>query len=555
MSAQTFDDNLATMNEQRISLSAEGSPAGSVREKLMGLFALSADARALEQQVEARVSELAHDFACNPRISTDIEVSRIVEASADYHLPSAPSDVRDYVEHIATNLVAHSINTASPRYIGHMTSALPYFVRPLGKLMTAINQNPVKMETAKSLTPYERQVMAMMHRLVFRMKDCFYDEHAHSRESTLGMMTTGGTEANLSALWCARNQSLRGDGDLPAVSKSGLIAALKARGYEGVAIVGAKSTHYSFQKATDVLGLGDDGLIRVAVDRDNRIDLRELRRVLERCREERLLVFALVGVAGATDSGAVDPLNDLADIAQEYGIHFHVDAAWGGALLFSERHRHILSGIERADSVTIDGHKQMYLPMGVGMLLLRDPRLARVIEKQAHYVVRSGSMDLGRRTLSGSRPATALFIHAALHIIGRQGYEFLVDEGMSKARYLADLIRTSLQFELLTEPQSNILLYRYLPESLRGQAARGALTEADHQRINQLTEQLQKAQRQRGCTFVSRTTTFNTRYGPDVGVVALRAVMANPLTTPTDINTVLQEQLEIAQRLDASAAA
>lgn len=554
MSAPTFGGKLATVGEQGMSLPAEGSPAGAVREKLLGLFTLSEDALALERQVEARVSELAHEFARNPRVSTDIEVSRIVEASADYRIPSAPSDVRDYVEDIASNLVAHSINTASPRYIGHMTSALPYFVRPLGKLMTAINQNPVKMETAKSFSPYERQVMAMMHRLVFRMKDRFYDEHAHSRESTLGMMTTGGTEANLCALWCARNQSLRGEGNLPAVSKSGLIAALKARGYEGAAIVGSNSTHYSFQKATDVLGVGDDGLIRVAVDRDNRIDLRELRRALQRCREERLLVFALVGVAGTTDSGAVDPLNDLADIAQEYGIHFHVDAAWGGALLFSERHRHILSGIERADSVTIDGHKQMYLPMGVGMLLLRDPRLARVIEKQAHYVVRSGSMDLGRRTLSGSRPATVLFVHAALRIIGRQGYEFLVDEGMGKARYLADLIRSSPQFELLAEPQSNILLYRYLPEPLRGRAARGALTEDDNRRVNRLTEQLQKVQRQRGCTFVSRTTTFNTRYGPEVGVVALRAVTANPLTTPTDINAVLQEQLEIAQRLDAAGA-
>lgn len=186
--------------------------------------------------------------------------------------------------------------------------------------------------------------------------------------------------------------------------------------------------------------------------------------------------------------------------------------------------------------------------MGVGMLLIRNPQLAKVIEKQAQYVVRPGSMDLGKRTWNGSRPATVLFVHAALHIIGKYGYQFLVDQGMSRASYMADVIRRRQEFELLVEPQTNILLYRYLPEHLRERAAQASLEEAENQYISQVNEQLQKIQRQRGLTFVSRTTSFNTRYGSQAAIVGLRAVIANPLTTQSDIDAVLQDQASIAQQ-------
>jgi glutamate decarboxylase len=86
-----------------------------------------------------------------------------------------------------------------------------------------------------------------------------------------------------------------------------------------------------------------------------------------------LHIIAIVGVAGTTDSGNIDSLLDIADIAQAANVHFHVDAAWGGPLVFSEQHGQKLVGIERADSVTIDGHKQLYLPMGIGMVFMREP--------------------------------------------------------------------------------------------------------------------------------------------------------------------------------------
>jgi glutamate decarboxylase len=261
-------------------------------------------------------------------------------------------------------------------------------------------------------------------------------------------------------------------------------------------------------------------------------------------------VTAIIGVAGTTDSGTIDDLDGLADVAAEIGAHFHVDAAWGGPLLFSEKYRGLLRGIERADSVTIDGHKQLYLPMGIGTVLIRDPKKAEVIEKQSPYIIRAGSPDLGRRALEGSRPGMALYLHAALHVLGREGYEYLVEEGVRKAELMSQAIAKRPEFELLTEPQMNIVNYRALPESLRGRVRQGALLEqADNELVNRFNVKLQETQRSLGRTFVSRTTLQFTKYGRTAGIVALRAVLANPLTTLPDVEVMLDEQVSIANDL------
>src|SRR5690349_4079936 len=289
-----------------------------------------------------------------------------------------------------------------------------------------MNQNVVKVETAKALSPYERQVIAMIHRLVFRQPAAFYDEHIQRHESTLGIHVSGGTVANVSALWCARNRALGATETFQGVDREGLHAALTAYGFEGAVIIGSTLMHYSFEKAADVLGVGVRGLLRVPVDSLGQIELPALREKIAECRARRWCILAIVGNAGTTETGAIDSLSELAEIAREANTHFHVDAAWGGPLLFSRRYKHKLAGIELADSVTIDGHKQLYLPMGSGMVVMRDPHTAAVIEKHARYVVRRGSADLGCRSLEGSRPANALLLQAALNIIGRRGYEVLI---------------------------------------------------------------------------------------------------------------------------------
>ena len=164
----------------------------------------------------------------------------------------------------------------------------------------------------------------------------------------------------------------------------------------------------------------------------------------------------------------------MAELAAAYDCHFHVDAAWGGPVLFSEKYRDRLSGIDRADSVVIDGHKQLCLPMGIGTVLFRNPSMPRSIETAANYIIRTGSFDLGRRTLEGSRPAMAMYLHAALHVIGRSGYRSLIEDGIEKAGYLALEIEARSEFELLAQPQLNIVVYRFIPPVLRDAVRSGS---------------------------------------------------------------------------------
>lgn len=477
-----------------------------------------------------------------------------IEASfSSSSIPEEPTYVSEYTEFVKENLVAQSVHTAAPGFVGHMTSALPYFMLPLARLMTALNQNLVKVETSKAFTPMERQVLAMIHHLVYRCSDDFYPAWIHNSQAALGAFCSGGTVANTTALWVARNRFFAPDGDFRGIAQEGLARSLKYRGIDGIAVLVSERGHYSLGKAVDLLGIGRDQLIKVKTVENNRIDLKALRQECQRLQDENIRPLALVGIAGTTETGNVDPLEAMADLAQEVGCHFHVDAAWGGPTLFSDRHRHLLAGIERADSVTIDAHKQLYVPMGAGMVVFKDPTAVSAIEHHAAYILRHGSKDLGSHTLEGSRPGKAMLVHAGLSIIGRKGYELLIDLGIERARIFAEMIRQHPDFELTSEPELNILTYRYCPRAVQEVLAGTTLEETA--RINALLDQLclllQKYQREAGKTFVSRTRLCMSRYGEEITV--LRSVLANPLTTDDILASVLKEQCEIVKQPEIQA--
>ncbi|MDZ8135369.1 MAG: putative pyridoxal-dependent aspartate 1-decarboxylase [Nostoc sp. DedQUE04] len=523
-----------------------------IEEQVMQMFASFNQVNSIEKQIDEITENISQDFLSNIDSNTNIDLDSLLEKFSDSKIPLQPTNLEGYLKYIGNNLVAHSIHTSSPRFIGHMTSALPSFVRPLARLMTAMNQNAVKIETAKALTFCEREALAMLHRQIYNFSDGFYTQHIQNNLSTLGILVSGGTVANISALWCARNASLGPKDAFLGVEKEGLAAALDFYGYKGAVIIGSDLMHYSFDKAADLMGIGTHSLMRIPADCNNRVNLQALRQTVIDCRNQNLLIIAIIGVAGTTDSGGVDSLKDIAEIAQEANAHFHVDAAWGGPLIFSEQYRYKLAGIEKADSVTIDGHKQLYLPMGIGMVFFRNPYLASSIEKQASYTMRKGSFDLGKRALEGSRPGMALFLHAGLKLIGLKGYEFLIDEGIRKTQYMAARISAMPEFELLAEPDTNLLIYRYIPEQFRGLIANTQLTETDNQIINNCNECLQKMQRHIGRTFISRTTKITISLDKEIPVIAMRAVIANPLTTEEDIEAVLNDQIQIASEISLS---
>lgn len=504
-------------------------------------------------KIDQKLSQNLAGFLSEHIVAVEKDLKELEQDFQESRIPETPIFVSDQADFLMEKLVAQSVHTASPSFIGHMTSALPYFMLPLSRIMMALNQNLVKIETSKAFTPMERQVLGMIHRLIFERDDAFYQKWMHEPGHSLGSFCSGGTIANITALWVARNQKLGATENFRGIQREGIFGALKHYGYNGAAVLVSERGHYSLGKAADVLGIGRDFLVSIKTDNRNKARIPELRDKIKQLQDDNIAIIGMVGVCGTSETGSVDRLDEMADIAQEIGCHFHVDAAWGGPTLFSKKYRHILNGIERADSVTIDAHKQMYVPMGAGMVVFRDPTLVSAIEHHADYIIRKGSKDLGSYTLEGSRPGMAMLLQSGLKIISRSGYEILIDQGIEKARLFADMIKADPAFELITEPELNILTYRYLPDFVRTKLATASAAETDQivDAMNRLTKKIQKTERARGKSFVSRTTLMPEEYDRRRTVV-FRVVLANPLTNHQILKDVLEEQKQIAASADCA---
>ena len=529
--------------------------ADATEQNLFRIFTIPEAPDSTLARIEQEVSQNLDGFLRDNIVAVEKPLSEIEQDFLESQVPEDPQFVSDVADNILDTLVAQSVHTSSPSFIGHMTSALPYFLLPLSKLMVGLNQNLVKIETSKAFTPLERQTIGMMHRIAFGEQNRneneaneFYQQFMHSANTSLGAFCSGGTVANITALWIARNTLLGPSDGFKGVAKEGLFRAMSHYGYQRLVVLVSERGHYSLGKAADVLGLGRQDIVSIATDENNKIRIDELEQTIEALRQEGAGILAVVGVAGTTETGNIDPLDQMSLLAQRYGIHFHVDAAWGGATLMSNNQRHLLKGIEQADSITIDAHKQMYVPMGAGMVLFKDPHSTDVIEHHAEYILRKGSKDLGSHTLEGSRPGMSMLVYACLKVMGRRGYEILIDRSINTANYFAHLIEADDDFELVSEPELCLLTYRYVPKVVQDymkvcdQDERQIINEL----LNDLTKFIQKKQRESGKSFVSRTRLTPAAHNGQA-ITVFRCVLANPLTTEQILKDILAEQKEIAK--------
>lgn len=502
------------------------------------------------------------------KICSDVSLQELERIFFETSAPDVGQSLEAVFADARDKILAHSVRVADPRFVGHMTGALPYFGLLADVLVSALNQNVVKIETALSASFVEKQTLAWLHRMVFGKSDEFYTHVMHRSDVILGNVTNGGTLGNLTALTVARNKLL------PEAASEGLAAAMADRGMRRLVILASRRVHYSIKKAASILGIGAKNVIEIPVEPgSNRINLVELQATLSRLEKHKTGVMALVGVAGSTETGSVDDLNAMARIAQDRGIWFHVDAAWGGALVLSAKHRERVRGIEHADSVVLDGHKLFYLTLSHGMVLFKNEHSLDAVRHSANYIIRAGSVDLGRTSLEGSRRFDSFKLWFLLKTIGRSGYEALIDCSFATTRAFATLIENHPSFDLTSAPETNILTYRYVPTEWMPSlvAARAKLQNAhvsgNHNAaesesaaffesakfvadfLNEVNIEIQKQQRLQGQSFVSRTT-LESVY-PGVEVTVLRAVMMNPFTTSEILAEILAEQEALGRRIVA----
>ena len=495
-----------------------------------------------------------HDFLnTHVGVTEEISLKELTDGFRDTSISRDPEKkLAQVITDIIDEIAPKAVNIASPYFVGHMTSAIPFFMVHLKTITAALNQNVIKLETSKVLSVVEKQVLAKMHRMIYDMAPSFYAEHVQHVESSLGAFTSGGTTANLTALRVARNKLFQPRGAFAGVEEDGMAAALKEYEVDRAVVLVSRRAHFSIEKAWGILGAGSRNVIPVDVDEKHRVDTKKLESMVKEFRQDgKTFVAGIVGIAGTTETGSVDPLQEIGEICHRHSVHFHVDAAWGGPVLLSDRYGHLMDGIARADSVTIDCHKQFYMPMTSGMVFFKDPWAMDSVAYYSNYVNRRGSVDLGIKTLEGSREANSLILDSALKIMGARGYALMIDHGIDTARTFAAEIEKRPLFQLVVPPELNIVTYRIVPERMKKEFQEG---DPAHRRrvneiVNTINRNVQRKQRERGKSFVSRTRLRIATEDENTSVV-LRSVLMNPMTDIHILREILDEQEEIFKKLE-----
>ena len=349
-----------------------------------------------------------------PVLSTDALDRRIAA-----HDLSQPHDLGTLVAEVVDLLEQGGLHATHPRYFGLFVPG----VRRAGVIADALaalyNPQLGAWWHAPAASEIERHTLAHLSRRL-----------GFSPSDATAMFTTGGSEANLTGVLLALASAF------PDYPRDGLV------GLAGRPVLYVSDqAHDSFVKVARVTGIGERGLRRVPSDARQRLDVDDLRQQIARDRAAGQVPFCVVGTAGTTATGAIDPLPALADLCRAEGIWFHVDAAWGGLALLSERLRPHVAGIERADSVTWDAHKTMPIPMGAGMFFCRARRLVEsFFSVHTGYVpdALAGREDFYQGSLQWSRRFIGLKVFLTLAELGSEAVAALVDHQAAMAHLLGE---------------------------------------------------------------------------------------------------------------------
>jgi L-2,4-diaminobutyrate decarboxylase len=330
-----------------------------------------------------------------------------------------------------------------------------------------------------------------------------------------GTFTAGGTQSNHMGLLLARDHFL--------LSKMGWAAREKGLPPEAsrMRFLCSEVAHFSVEKSAIQLGLGTQAVRKVTCDDAFRMRPEALRAELSAMRVDGLWPVAIVATAGTTDFGSIDPLPEISAIAREEGIWLHVDAAYGGALLLTDRYRERLAGLEHSDSVTIDFHKAFFQPISCSAFLVSDQRRFETIRVNAEYLNSEsreldGIPDLVTRSVLTTRRFDVLKLWMSLQALGRQEFGAMIERLADLAVAAAQHIRDSADLELVTTPQFGAVVFRFRPEM------------AEARQVNERIPQVLFAQ---GRAVVGHTTVR--------GEPALKLTLCNPATEEWQVRELL----------------
>ena len=406
----------------------------------------------------------------------------------------------------------HSVRTDHPQFLNQLYGGFNG-IGWLGDAVAALaSSSMATFEISPVATLMELELIDRMNGLI-------------GYENGDGLFCTGGSNANMLAMLCARNAAF------PWIRDSGF-----ASGERPTAFI-SDQAHYSFVKAAGQLGIGIDNVVKVATDGEGGMLPAELDREVARCRAGGGDPFFVGATSGTTVLGAFDPLEDIAAVCRRHGLWFHVDGAWGGPALFSRRHRNLLAGCRLADSFTWDAHKLMGTTLICSAILTREKGVlhqacalnsAADTEYLFHQDEDSG-FNLGEQSLQCGRRIDALKFWLMWKHLGDDGWEAWVDRLFELAAYAAEKVEQSPNLEMLAPPQGLNICFRRRPP---------AGIDADSYNL-QIRELLRKS----GRSMVN--------YSKARGRLAIRLVISNQNTSEADLDRFFDYIEEVASEIDA----
>ena len=431
-------------------------------------------------------------------------------------LPLEGTPAEKILEQFTAVVAPHAMQVPSPHYFGQFNPTPLAIGVWADALCSALNQNAGAWRNGPTSAMIEAQCIRWLCELIGYGANGF------------GTLASGGSEANLIALKLARDKA---------------VADICARGVRvagaDLIVYGSEQCHFSVEKSLDILGMGRQSLRKIETDKQFHIHADLLRQAIESDRQAGRIPCCIVGLAGATSTGVIDPLPELATIARANNCWFHVDAAYGGGLAFSEKHKSKLDGIEQADSITFDPHKWMFVPFACGATLVRDGGdvLRRSFDISPEYLSedRGGAdveYDFFRYGQMGTRRFNALKLWMCFKGMGKRGYSETTERHIELTKYFAGRLDELPDFERVGQIETAVCCFRYLPPQIR------KLSGAEQDRMQQtLQQRIEKS----GKAFFPSTILHGRR--------ALRVNVNSYLTERRHIDELLEVLIEEGKQL------
>ena len=412
-----------------------------------------------------------------------------------------------------TTILDGSRHNGHPRFFGYVASpaTAPGVFGDL--IASTLNSNVTSWRSGPAATEVERTVVSWLAQMI---------GYSGGNTKSHGLLTSGGSMANLTALSIAHRSK---------ADRNVAHAGLWNR--RPMTIYASEQIHMSIPKAADLLGLGRDQVRLVKCDERFRMDTADLRQRIAADKLNGLTPFCVVASGGTVNTGAVDPLAEIADVAREFDLWFHVDGAYGALAAMDQTKRALFSGLDRADSVSLDPHKWLYVPLDSGCLLFRDEAIARAAFSfdEADYIKiheqdEDEAFAFWNYGPELSRRFRALKIWLTLRYYGTERIAQAISEDNALASYMAGRVNEEPDFELLAEPELSICCFRYVPPGLQG------TVDERNAALDTLNNEIMLAVQRGGKAYVS-SATLRERF-------ALRACITNFRTTRGDIDQTLE---------------